>query len=321
MTANLRPRIVNNLTYGAWYTFYIRNHCSATEQSEWVGPYRKQLLLEFNLANTPTVNSCNGKVVYQKDTTGTNIMTLTASSANSWVVLTGNVNLGSDTLFVYDGTAVDASKLITTLTGSKSNLTLNPVCETAMTLYLKKAANSNPTLNLDIACEALPTCSAPGKPVLNEETYVLSWEAGCWGTAANYNIQMIDHTAGTTEEYTSTETSFAVTNMLKDHVFTFKVQPVCDSVPGDWSEESDEYVKIACGAPTNVTATYNESTRTATVTWTPFLPTQRNFAVGYKLHNAASWIFTPLTNVTSYTWTTPVLDEVHPRGIGRTGYC
>ena len=321
MTANLRPRIVNNLTYGAWYTFYIRNHCSATEQSEWVGPYRKQLLLEFNIANNTTVTSCNGTVVYQEDTTGTNIMTLNASAAGSWVVLNGSVNLGSDTLFVYDGDTVNASKLLAKITGSKSNLTIKPNCESNMTLYLKKSANSNPTINLAIDCEELPTCSAPSTPVLNEETYVLTWESGCWGTAASYNIQMIDHTAGTTEEFTSTETSFAVTNMLKDHVFTFKVQPVCDTVPGEWSEESDEYIKIACGAPTTVTATYNESTRTATVTWTPFLPTQRNFAVGYKLHNAASWIFTPLTNVTSYTWTTPVLDELQTYDICVKAIC
>ena len=304
-TANLRPRILNNLEYGQYYTFYIRNHCSATEQSEWVGPFTYRLEMNYNIVNAADITTCHGNVIYQADTTGDNTLIIRPSSTGSWVTLSGNVQLGAASLKVYDGTAVNADNLIATFTGS-SVVNLTPACATELTLKLENVGTTAPVINLAINCDEVPTCSAPSKPELDIETLTLTWEAGCWGTPESYNIQMMDATTGTTTDLTSTTNSLVV-SMPNDHTITFKVQPVCDGENGDWSEVSDEYVKFACGAPTAVTATYNEGAQTATISWTPFMSTQRNFEVGYKLHDAFTWVTATVTNATTYT--TAALDE------------
>ncbi|MBQ3750619.1 MAG: fibronectin type III domain-containing protein, partial [Bacteroidales bacterium] len=304
-TANLRPRILNNLEYGQYYTFYIRNHCSSTEQSEWVGPFTYKLEMNYNIVNAADITTCHGNVIYQADTTGDNTLIIRPSSTGSWVTLSGNVQLGAASLKVYDGTAVNADNLIATFTGN-SVVNLTPACATELTLKLENVGTTAPVINLAINCDEVPTCSAPSKPEFDIETLTLTWEAGCWGTPESYNIQMMDATTGTTTDLTSTTNSLVV-SMPNDHTITFKVQPVCDGENGDWSEVSEEYVKFACGAPTAVTATYNEGAQTATITWTPFMSTQRNFEVGYKLHDAFTWVTATVTNATTYT--TAALDE------------
>ena len=313
MTANLRPRIVNNLEYGAWYTFYIRNHCSATEQSEWVGPFKKQLLMEYNVANTPAVTSCHGTVVFEEDTTGTNIMTLHASSANSWVVLNGSVNMSNnDTLFVYDGDTVNASKLLAKISGNRSNLTLKPTCENDLTLYLKKSANSTPSLDLEISCEALPTCSAPSKPVFDEVTSMLTWEAGCWGNQSSFNIQAINvdnNTVVLNLTATTTSIEIPVAQLPNNHTFVFKVQPVCNDENGEWSEESEEFLKESCANPTDLTvntANFTTNGQKAILTWARGNALQNTFEVGYRLQGSLNWV-TNTVNATTYT--TEALDE------------
>ena len=309
ITANLRPRILNNLEYGANYTFYIRNHCSSTEQSVWVGPFTYKLEMNYNIATVAEVTACNGNVIFEPDTNsdGTNTITLHPSTPNSWITLSGSIDLGTATLNVYDGTAVNADKLIASWDGNGSIGFFSPVCANELTLNLVNVGTTVPVIDLAFTCADVPTCSAPSRPEFDLETNTLTWEAGCWGTPESYNIQMMDVTAETTTNYTSTATTLVINDLVNDHVTIFKVQPVCDGTNGDWSEESDEYIKVACGNPTSVTATFNESTQTATITWVPFYSTQRNFLVEYKLHDAYSWTTANVSGTT--TFTTGVLDE------------
>lgn len=317
VTANMRPRTITNLNYGSYYTFYIRNHCSATEQSEWIGPFTYQLVMNYNIANAADITTCHGNVMFEADTNGTNTLVIRPSSDGSWVTLNGNVQLNGATLKVYDGNAVAADKLIATYTGS-TLVNVTPKCATELTLELTNVGNTAPVLNLAIQCADVPTCSAPSKPELDIETLTLTWEAGCWGTPESYNIEMIDATSGSTTTLTSDNTSLVV-NMPNDHSITFRVQPVCDGENGDWSEESEEYVKFACGAPTEVTATFDERTQEATITWTPFMSNQRNFVVEYKLHDAYTWVTATVNNAT--TFTTPALDELQTYDVRVKAIC
>ena len=304
-TANSSPRTFNNLEYGAWYVFYMRTKCGEGEYSDgWVGPIRKQLLMEYNIANTTTVNSCHGKVVYQQDTAETNIMTIHASSPNSWVALTGNVNMGTtDTLYVYEGPVVDASKLLVPLFGTRTDLYITPLCESELTLQLKKAANSNPTLNLEISCEAVPTCSAPTDLAYNELTNTLTWEAGCWGTPESYTI-LVESAFGSSNPMTLTSTTTSVVipiENLSNGTYYATVMPVCNGQLGDGKWISFE--RIACADPTNFTA--NITGTTAQLTWSG--NAALGYEVGYKLHDAYSW--TTVNNVTTNSYTVTGLDD------------
>lgn len=303
-TANSSPRTFNNLEYGAWYVFYMRTKCGEGEYSDgWVGPITKQLVMEYNIANTTTVNSCHGTVVYEKDTAETNLMTIRASSPNSWVALTGNVNMGIDTLYVYEGPAVDASKRIATLFGTHNDLYITPLCESELTLQLKKAANSNPTLNLEISCEAVPTCSAPDNLEYNELTNTLTWEAGCWGTAESYTIVVeSDFGSSNPMTLTSTDTSVVIpVENLSNGTYYATVIPVCNGQLGDgrWTT----FERIACADPTNFTA--NITGTTAQLTWSG--NAALGYEVGYKLHDAYSW--TTVNNVTTNSYNVTGLDD------------
>ncbi len=303
-TANSSPRTFNNLEYGAWYVFYMRTKCGEGEYSDgWVGPVKKQLLMEYNIANTTTVNSCHGKVVYQQDTAETNIMTIHASSPNSWVALTGNVNMGTtDTLYVYEGPVVDASKLLVPLFGTRTDLYITPLCESELTLQLKKAANSSPTLNLEISCEAVPTCSAPTDLAYNELTNTLTWEAGCWGTAESYNIQIENAQGATVQSLTSTTTSVVIPiENLSNGTYYATVMPVCNGQLGDGRWTS--FDRVACADPTNFTAIITGTT--AQLTWSG--NAALGYEVGYKLHDAYSW--TTVNNVTTNSYTVTGLDD------------
>ncbi|MBR4918968.1 MAG: fibronectin type III domain-containing protein, partial [Bacteroidales bacterium] len=302
-TANSSPRTFNNLEYGAWYVFYMRTKCGEGEYSDgWVGPVKKQLLMEYNIANTTTVNSCHGKVVYQQDTAETNIMTIHASSPNSWVALTGNVNMGTtDTLYVYEGPVVDASKLLVPLFGTRTDLYITPLCESELTLQLKKAANSNPTLNLEISCEAVPTCSAPTDLAYNELTNTLTWEAGCWGTAESYTIQIENAQGVTVQSLTSTTTSVVIPiENLSNGTYYATVMPVCNGQLGDGKWIS--FDRVACADPTNFTA--NITGTTAQLTWSG--NAALGYEVGYKLHGAYTW---NTDNVTTTSYTITGLDD------------
>lgn len=308
-TANSSPRTFNNLEYGAWYVFYMRTKCGEGEYSEgWVGPIRKQLVLDFNIANTPNVTSCHGNVVFEADTSAsaTNTMTLHASSANSWVTLTtdnsGVLNLGSDTLYVYDGTAVNAQKLIKFYTGSNTNVTITPLCESDLTLYLAHHT-ATPNVKLIMSCEAVPTCSAPDNLEYNELTNTLTWEAGCWGTAESYTI-VVESDFGSSNPMTLTSDTTSVVipvENLSNGTYYATVISVCNGQPGDgrWTT----FDRVACADPTNLTA--NITGTTAQLTWSG--NAALGYEVGYKLHDAYSW--TTVNNVTTNSYTVAGLDD------------
>ena len=308
VNANSSPRTISNLEYGAWYVFYMRTKCGEGEYSDgWVGPVKKQLVLDFNLANAADITGCNGNIVFEPDTAGTNTLIVRPASDDSWIKLTGNVQLGSAMLKVYDGTAVDESKLLAIYTGS-TMVDMTPLCANELTLQLTNVGTTTPVVNLAFTCEPVPTCSAPNTPVFDLETLTLTWEAGCWGTPESYNVYMVDETAGgTVTPLTATTNSLVINSMLNDHETYFVVYPVCDGEEGMIGVASEIYVKIACSAPRTVTALYNEDSQTATIVWTPAYSTQRNFVVEYKLRNAYSWITANVSNTNSFT--TSVLDE------------
>ena len=302
------PREFNDLEYGATYKFVIRHECGDMH-SAWSKEYIYTFVKNYNIAKETNITTCHGTVVYQDTTTAatTKTMVINPSSEGNWVKLTGDVQLDGCTLYVYEGNAVAAAKLLKTYTGNVNGIALTPVCENEITLRLVKKANSNPVLNLQIECEAAPTCSAPTQLAYNEVTTALTWTAGCWGPAErSYNIQVLNEGEVVVKTLTSTTTTVNIpVEELSNGKYILRVQPVCDNIPGDWSD-TISFVRVACAEPTaftvNMVSTANGYT--AQLTWSG--NAALGYEVGYKLHDAYSWA---TANVTANTYTTPVLDD------------
>ena len=305
-TANSSPRIFNNLEYGAWYVFYMRTKCGEGEYSDgWVGPIRKQLLIDYNIANTPNVTSCNGNVVFEDTTSAaaTYTMVINPGNADSWIELTGNINLGTgNNLYVYDGTAVDETKILAAFRSESGNIGMvMPFCEHALTLRLEKSANSNPVLDIQINCGDVPTCSAPMNVAYNELTNTLTWDAGCWGTPESYSIPLQDAQGNIVLSLTSTTTSVVIpVENLSNGTYIAMVFPICNGQEGTgvWTE----FDRVACADPTNFTA--NITGTTAQLTWSG--NAALGYEVGYKLHGAYTW---NTDNVTTTSYTITGLDD------------
>ena len=301
------PREFNDLEYGATYKFVIRHECGDMH-SAWSKEYLYTFVKNYNIAKETNITTCHGTVVYQDTTTAatTKTMVINPSSEGNWVKLTGDVQLDGCTLYVYEGNAVAAAKLLKTYTGNVNGIALTPNCENELTLRLVKKANSNPVLNLQIECEAAPTCSAPTQLAYNELTTALTWTAGCWGAAESYNIQVLNGDLVLISTLTSTTTNTNIpVETLGNGKYILRVQPVCDNVPGEWSD-TISFERVACADPTaftvNMVSTANGYT--AQLTWSG--NAALGYEVGYKLHDAYSWA---TANVTANTYTTPVLDD------------
>lgn len=303
VTANERPRIINNLTYGETYTFYIRTNCGSNGQTSWVGPFTKKLELNYNLANAADITGCNGNIVFEPDTAGTNTLIVRPTSNDSWINLTGNVQLGSAMLKVYDGTAVDESKLLAIYTGS-TMVDMTPLCANELTLQLTNVGTTTPVVNLAFTCEPVPTCSAPTDLAYSEQTTVLSWNAGCWGTPESYYIT-VENAQGSTDPLTLTSTSTSVVipvENLSNGTYYATVFPICNGQMGTgvWTE----FERVACADPTDLTA--NITGTTAQLTWSG--NAALGYEVGYKLHDAYSWA-TANVNANTHTYTIQDLDD------------
>ena len=303
------PREFNDLEYGATYRFVIRHECGDMH-SVWSKEYDYTFVKNYNIAKETNITTCHGTVVYQDTTTAatTKTMVINPSSEGNWVKLTGDVQLDGCTLYVYEGNAVAAAKLLKTYTGNVNGIALTPVCENEITLRLVKKANSNPVLNLQIECEAAPTCSAPTQLAYNELTTALTWTAGCWGAAESYNIQVLNGDLVLISTLTSTTTNTNIpVETLGNGKYILRVQPVCDNVPGEWSD-TISFERVACADPTaftvNMVSTANGYT--AQLTWSGNAAV--GYEVGYKLHDAYSWV-TNNVNANTHTYTTPVLDD------------
>ena len=303
------PREFNDLEYGATYKFVIRHECGDMH-SAWSKEYLYTFVKNYNIAKETNITTCHGTVVYQDTTTAatTKTMVINPSNTTSWVKLTGDVQLDGCTLYVYEGNAVAANKLLKTYTGNVSDIALTPVCENEITLRLVKKANSNPVLNLQIECEAAPTCSAPTQLAYNELTTALTWTAGCWGAAESYNIQVLNGDLVLISTLTSTTTNTNIpVETLGNGKYILRIQPVCDNVPGEWSD-TISFERVACADPTaftvNMVSTANGYT--AQLTWSGNAAV--GYEVGYKLHDAYSWA-TANVNANTHTYTTPVLDD------------
>lgn len=306
VTANERPRIINNLTYGETYTFYIRTNCGSNGQTSWVGPFTKKLELNYNLANAADITGCNGNIVFEPDTAGTNTLIVRPASDDSWIKLTGNVQLGFAMLKVYDGTAVDESKLLAIYTGS-TMVDMTPLCANELTLQLTNVGTTTPVVNLAFTCETVPTCSAPADLAYNEQTTVLSWNAGCWGTPESYYIT-VENAQGSTDPLTLTSTSTSVVipvENLSNGTYYATVFPICNGQMGTgvWTE----FERVACADPTDLTVTMESTTAgyTAQLTWSG--NAALGYEVGYKLHDAYSWA--TVNNVTTNSCTITGLDD------------
>lgn len=306
VNANLQPRTITGLEYGETYTFYIRQNCATSGYSDWYGPVTQTLEKNYILGEDEQVTTCHGNIVVSDTAYNEAVMTILSSAEGQWPELAGEFTLGlGEVLYVYDGNAVDPTKLIQTVTGSFSGYIV-PQCETSLTLRLTGNGPLSDNLLLSIECASVPTCSAPSKPEFDLSSQVLTWEPGCWGTPTGYNVEVIDNTAETTSTLSATTTSVLVATMPNDHEITFRVQPICADGVGDWSNESDVYVKMACGAPQNLNVVYDITSHTATLTWTPYVSTQNNFVVEYQLNGAYSW---NITNVTGTSFTSGILDN------------
>ncbi len=300
------PRDFNDLEYGATYKFVIRHECGDMH-SAWSKEYVYTFVKNYNIAKDTNITTCHGTVVYQDTTTAatTKTMVINPSNAASWVKLTGDVQLDGCTLYVYEGNAVATDKLLKTYTGNVSGIALTPKCENEITLRLVKKANSNPVLNLQIECEAAPTCSAPTQLAYNEVTTALTWTAGCWGPAErSYNIQVLNEGEVVVKTLTSTTTTVNIpVDELSNGKYILRVQPVCDNVPGEWSD-TISFVRVSCAEPTALTV--NITGHTAQLSWSG--NAALGYEVGYKLHDAYSWV-TANVNANTHTYTTPVLDD------------
>lgn len=301
VTANERPRIINNLTYGETYTFYIRTNCGSNGQTSWVGPFTKKLELNYNLANAADITGCNGNIVFEPDTAGTNTLIVRPTSNDSWINLTGNVQLGSAMLKVYDGTAVDESKLLAIYTGS-TMVDMTPLCANELTLKLENVGATTPVVNLAFTCETVPTCSAPTDLAYNELTNTLTWDASCWGTPESYYIT-VENAQGSTDPLTLTSTSTSVVipvENLSNGTYYATVFPICNGQMGTgvWTE----FERVACADPTNLAVNFTGNT--AQLTWSG--NAALGYEVGYRLHGAYTW---NTDNVTTTSYTTPVLDD------------
>lgn len=311
--ASNREYKLGGLTYGTTYVFYIRTNCGDTAWSRgWVGPVSQKLEMKYNLANNRDVTACHGTVIFEKDTasTATNTMTIHPNDNTQWITLTnGTVTLNGATLTVYQGTTATADNVLATYTGTKTISFTEPICANELTLKLTNIGTTDPVVNINFECANVPTCSAPSKPVFNEVSQILTWEAGCWGAQDSFKIMVIDSAYyQTILTYTTTTNTIAipVVELTNNHKYFFQVQSICGDVFGEMSELSNSFEKVACANPKNLTATPTTSNETITVTLTWEGSANNGFEVGYKMHDAYTW---NTSIVQTNTFTTLALDE------------
>ncbi|MBO7492281.1 MAG: fibronectin type III domain-containing protein [Bacteroidales bacterium] len=183
-------------------------------------------------------------------------------------------------------------------------------------LVLMQADMSNfSTYNFTPDCAGAPaTCDAPTGLAVNNPgptSATATWTAG--GSETAWNVQYKTTTATSWQNATANTTSYTMSGLTPNTQYQIRVQASCGDDNSDWSNivsfTTPNQDTPTCPAPTNLSATLDESSHTTVVlTWQQAPNTATEWQVNYRQTTESTWS-TATVSATTYTLTDLVPNE------------
>ena len=241
--------VVNNLTAGTTYDFYVQSDCGG-ETSEWAGP----ITITPGTYNMPvtgnaTITMCGGTIYDNGGANGNYAnncdarLTVNPETSADLVSISGTLTAESatwDYLIIYDGDGT--TELYHSSQSGSSPVTFGPYVSTTgpLTIYFHSDGSTNfEGFVLNVTCTPAPTCRKPlNFQVVGTTTTdaILSWTE--IGTATTWNIEYgpTGFTPGQGMTEIATTNPYTVTGLTITTAYDFYVQADCGG--GDVSEWS-----------------------------------------------------------------------------------
>ena len=177
-------------------------------------------------------------------------------------------------------------------------------------LVLMQADMSNfSTYNFTPDCAGAPaTCDAPTGLAVNNPgptSATATWNAG--GSETAWNVQYKTTTATSWQNATANTTSYTMSGLTPITQYQVRVQASCGDENSEWTNITSfttaNQDTPTCPAPTNLTATLDETSQTTVVlTWQQAPNTASEWQINYRMSTESTWS-TATASATTYTLT------------------
>jgi hypothetical protein len=262
ISTNTNPHIINNLTYGQTYDFYVRSVCQ-NETSDWSEKFSmipgeimfnkqidslitcNRILMSDGGISGPRFDHINDNIVLFPSTSGDLI------KISGIFIPTNNNILTYNELHIHDGNSV-LSPLVLTLTDSAS--IIPPIISTfgALTIeYNSNHTSYNAFFKLEIECVEGPECIRPInlQPIeIDSNSITLSWTDLSISTSYQIQYGSVGFTLGTGSSTFSTTNPAQINNLNSNTYYDFYVRSICNN--SDTSAWSNKFtIGTTCNTP------------------------------------------------------------------------